>query len=444
MPQHSDDASTILRGSPARTSSDVHRVIVEQGPDAGLVVTLGTSYLRTLMGTSQACQIRLADREVSRRHLAFELTPRGLKVTDLDSTNGTYVQGVRVEAVYLSGGERIELGSTRLRVEKDEKTLPPTPTTTRTNFGRVVGTSPQMRELYTLCERVSPSDLAVMIEGETGTGKEVLAEAIHEASPRQGGPFVVFDCTAVAPNLAESELFGHERGAFTGATATRKGVFEQADGGTLFIDEIGDLDSSLQPKLLRALERSEIRRVGGDRWQKVSVRVISATRRDMDHEVQSGRFRDDLFFRLAVARLELPPLRSRTGDVLVLLEHFWRAFGGQGAVPYEVQERFERHHWPGNVRELRNSVARQLALGDDFAITRDPEAVSPGVSENDFVEQIIHQDLPYPRARDMALAAFERRYIARVLAQHGGKVAKAAAASGIARRYFNLLLARQK
>ena len=294
-----------------------------------------------------------------------------------------------------------------------------------------------MRRLYGLCERLAASDVPIVIEGETGTGKEVLAEALHEASGRASGPFVVFDCTAVPPNLVESELFGHERGAFTGAVAQRKGVFEQAHGGTLLIDEIGDLDPTLQPKLLRAIERSEVRRVGGDRWVRADVRIIAATRRDLDHAVQEGRFRDDLFFRLAVGRIELPALRDRRGDVSVLAHHFWRDLGGTGEIPYDVMQRFERHTWPGNVRELRNAVSRHLAVGELGAMATESARI-----EHDPIDAILAMDLPYPRARQMAQSEFERRYLERVLAAHGGNVARAAAASGIARRYFNIILAR--
>jgi DNA-binding NtrC family response regulator len=281
----------------------------------------------------------------------------------------------------------------------------------------------------------------VVIEGETGTGKEVLAEAIHEASERGTGPFVVFDCTAVPPTLVESELFGHERGAFTGAVAARKGVFEQAHGGTLLIDEIGDLELTLQPKLLRALERSEIRRVGGDRWIKVDIRVLAATRRDLDREVEAGRFRDDLFFRLAVARIELPPLRERTGDIEVLTRHLWRQLEGKGEPPYEFLRRLERHTWQGNVRELANAVARYLALGDAERVETRPE---PTKRAPPTAEELELYSLPFRLARDRALATFEREYVQRLLARHGGNVTRAAEASDIGRRYLTTLASRQR
>jgi transcriptional regulator with GAF, ATPase, and Fis domain len=301
-------------------------------------------------------------------------------------------------------------------------------------FGRMIGASAEMRRLYPLCEKLAASCVPVIIEGETGTGKEVLAESLHEAGPRARGPFVVFDCTTVPGSLVESELFGHERGAFTGATTTRKGVFELAHGGTLLIDEIGDLDPSLQPKLLRAVERSELRRVGGDRPIHVDVRVLAATRRDLDAEVAAGRFRDDLLHRLAVTRIELPPLRARRGDVAILARWFWREIGsGDRALPKEVMRRWERDPWPGNVRALRNAVARELALGDLAQAEPAAGAETPAAGR-----------LPFSRARQAAIALFEREYVTRALAENGGDVARAAAASGIGRRYFQMLRLRIK
>jgi transcriptional regulator with GAF, ATPase, and Fis domain len=271
---------------------------------------------------------------------------------------------------------------------------------------------------------------------------------------------MVFDCTAVPASLVESELFGHERGAFTGAFATRKGIFEQAHGGTLLIDEIGDLDIALQPKLLRAIQRSEVRRVGGDRWIGVDVRVLAATRRDLDREVQADRFRDDLFFRLAVARIELPPLRERRGDVSVLAHHFWKELGGSGALPYDLLQRAEEYAWPGNVRELYNEVARRIALGDLAASGSSrigPHSVAPprlepedaqappaaGPSNDAFMADVLELDLPLPRARQRVVDEFQRRYVERVVAKHGGNIMRAAQASGIAHRYFQILRARQ-
>jgi DNA-binding NtrC family response regulator len=420
-----------------------YELVVVEGPDSGQRFHVqGGEASRTLLGQSQVCDVRLTDRLISRRHAALSPVPSGLRLVDLESTNGTFLGGIRVFDALLSGGELIRLGETVIHVEVTGESAEEL--TTATRFGRLIGSSHAMRRLYPVCERLARSDVPVVIEGETGTGKEVLAEAIHEASSRQRGPFVVFDCTAVPPTLVESELFGHERGAFTGAVGARRGVFEQAHGGTLLIDEIGDLELTLQPKLLRALERSEIRRVGGDKWIKVDIRVLAATRRDLDREVEEGRFRDDLFFRLAVARIELPPLRKRVGDVEVLTRHLWDQLKGKGEPPYDLLRRLERQPWNGNVRELANAVARFLAIGAESA---QGEASPPPPSQARSplpAEESELFGLPYPIARDKVLANFERAYVERLLAAHGGNVTRAAEASGIGRRYFTTLAARQK
>ncbi len=350
---------------------------VIEGPDAGLQKTIEpTDPSRLLIGLSSACELRLTDRLVSRRHAAVEAVGERLRWTDLGSTSGTSVGGVAVVEAFLRGGEIVRLGDTTVRVSRPQATEAP-PLTTAMRFGGVIGGSPEMRRLYPLCERLAATDVPVLIEGETGTGKGQLAEALHEGGPRARGPFVVFDCTAVAPNLLESALFGHERGAYPGAVASRRGVFELAEQGTLLLDEIGELELSLQPKLLRAIEQREIQRVGAHRWTLCDVRVISATRRNLDREVQAGRFRDDLFFRLAVARIELPPLRRRSGDVGLLARHFWRAFGGEGSLSDDFVQRLEAYEWPGNVRELHNVVARRISLGEHAPIETAGQTVPP-------------------------------------------------------------------
>ncbi|MBI5535215.1 MAG: sigma 54-dependent Fis family transcriptional regulator [Deltaproteobacteria bacterium] len=453
-----DTAATVARPRyDATTVPDTTFVIsVIEGPDSGLTFTIDAARPSSvLIGQGPACEIRLSDREVSRRHASLEVIGRRLRILDLASTNGTYVDGLGVNDGWLVGDELVRVGRTALRVEAGASAAAPT-VTGEGAFGKVVGASLEMRRLYTLCERMAASDVPVIIEGETGTGKEVLAEALHEQGPRAQGPFVVFDCTAVPPNLLEAELFGHERGAFTGAVGARKGVFEQAHGGTLLIDEIGDLDLNLQPKLLRAIERCEVRRIGGDRPIKVDVRLIAATRRDLDKAVQAGRFRDDLFHRLAVGRVELPPLRKRQGDVPVLVRHFCKQLGAaRSQVPDDVVVGWEEYAWPGNVRELRNAVARYLALGEASHLQRatvlepvDPEpfpaSEAAQAPAGDLIEQVIAQALPLPVARQRVVEEFERRYIERVLAEHGGNVARAANASGIARRYFQILKARKR
>jgi DNA-binding NtrC family response regulator len=441
-----DELSTIHnpRFDPTTASDHAFVLRVVEGPDAGASIVLRSSEPRVLLGLSPVCALRLSDREVSRRHAALEVTGDALRITDLGSTNGTFVDRLAVEGARLRGGETVRVGASVLRVERGER-QPPVSVSLDVRFGHVFGASREMRRLYPLFERLAASDVPVIIEGETGTGKEMLAESLHERGPRAAGPFVVFDCTAVLPGLMEAELFGHERGAFTGAVGTRKGLFEQANGGTLLIDEIGDLDPTLQPKLLRAVERGEVRRVGGDGWIKVDVRILSATRRDLDQAVQAGRFRDDLFHRLAVARIELPPLRERRGDVAQLAALFWKQLGGADqALDNGLVARWEALPWPGNVRELRNAVARRIALGDLHPMLGDQPEVPPAVgSGTDFLDGVVASQVPLVRGRELVVEEYERRYIERVLAAHGGNVVHAARASGIARRHFQRLRARR-
>jgi DNA-binding NtrC family response regulator len=442
MSDGSEELSTIdqRRFDPTPPPPVSYAVAVPSGPDAGRAIAVdGNTPGRVYVGVGEGCELRLTDRAVSRRHLAVELEDEWLRVEDLGSTNGTFVGGIRVRDVMLAGGETLRVGSTVLQVER--RSAVASHLSLAGAFGRLLGASREMRRLYPLCERLAATDVPVVIEGETGTGKEVLAECIHEASRRAAAPFVVLDCTAVPPSLVESVLFGHERGAFTGATSQHAGVFEEADGGTLFIDEIGDLDTAMQPKLLRAIERSEVRRVGGSRSQRVDVRVLAATRRNLDAEIEAGRFRDDLFHRLAVARVELPPLRARRGDVGVLAEAFCRQQGATlDAIPRQLLASWERASWPGNVRELRNAVTRFLALGE--LATATPLAESP--PDDDFAATVLAANLPLAVARQRVVEDFERRYLERVLAAHGGNVSRAAQASGIARRYFQILRAKTK
>ncbi|HTQ43310.1 MAG TPA: sigma 54-interacting transcriptional regulator [Polyangiaceae bacterium] len=441
---HHDEPSTVVKEGTPPLGDEVLAFVVDvvDGPDKGTRFAFdSTRPSGVLVGQSSACDVRLTDRQVSRRHVELDVTDKGLRVTDLDSTNGTFVTGVRIHEAYLVGGEVVRLGQTALRIVRALSSARAETPAVR-SFGGFIGESPEMRRLYPLCDRLAKSDVPVVIEGETGTGKEVLAEALHQASARASAQFVVFDCTAVPPSLLESALFGHERGAFTGALSQRRGVFEQAHGGTLFLDEIGDLDLALQPKLLRAIERGEVQRVGANQWLRVDVRIIAATRRDLDREVQAGRFRDDLFFRLAVGRIELPPLRRRRGDVAVLARHFWHSIAGADRpIPAGLVERLEDYPWPGNVRELQNAIARHVAVGE--LPTIGTSIPPPGLEDGDVVERVLAKGLPLPLARAEVVDEFERRYVERVLEQHGGNVSKAAAASGIALRYFQLIKARR-
>jgi DNA-binding NtrC family response regulator len=306
-------------------------------------------------------------------------------------------------------------------------------------FGSLVGASASMRATFAVLAKASASDATILLEGETGTGKERAAESIHAASPRRDAPFLVIDCSAIPANLLESELFGHEKGAFTGASARRIGVFEEASGGTVFLDEVGELPLDLQPKLLRVLERREVRRVGANAPLAVDVRLVAATNRDLRAEVNAGRFRSDLYFRLAVVKVTLPPLRQRPDDIPVLVERIVRGLGHSEAAARLLTPAFmaalTRASWPGNVRELRNYLERCLVLEDDSPVE---DATDAGAARGEGAA--IDASKTYADARRIALDDFERRYAQALLALHQGKVAAAARAADMDRVYLYKLL----
>jgi two-component system, NtrC family, response regulator HydG len=425
-----DDSETEL--APKGTNPNelaAFRLVVVDGADRAKTLMVDGSATPPVVGKSAASELALTDARVSRRHASFDVVDDLLRVTDLTSKNGTFVNGVRVSEAFVKGGETVMVGSTQLRVERVASTA--TPLGPGEGFGRLLGASPAMRRLHAVFERLAATEIPVVIQGETGTGKELLAEALHESGPRKAAPFIVLDCGSVTPAEVEPLLFGDER---TGS----RGVFEQAHQGTLLIDEITELPTETQRKLHRAIERGEVCRVGSDKWMKVDVRVIATTRRDIEKEVEDGRFREDLFFRLAVGRVELPPLRRRIGDVERLAEHF-----AKGALPGDFLRRYEGYGWPGNVRELQNAVLRRLALGDADPDAGDKPTERDGAPEHAF-RWVLEQDMPFTSARDLVTAEFERAYVARVLAEHGGNVSRAAIASGLARRYFQIIRARQR
>ncbi|HBP18539.1 MAG TPA: Fis family transcriptional regulator [Planctomycetes bacterium] len=314
------------------------------------------------IGKSGENDFVLADQTVSRIHCEIVREARGYLLRDLGSTNGTLLDGAEIREVYLRPGAILTVGKIELKVRTFAERIEVLPSE-RELFGGAVGKSAPMREIFGLLEKLAPSDATVLLGGETGTGKDVLARAIHEASPRKERPLIVVDCGAVVGSLIESELFGHEKGAFTGATAARQGAFELADGGTLFLDEIGELPLDLQPKLLRVLEQRAFRRVGGNREQRVDVRIVAASKRNLKMEVERGKFREDLYFRIHVIRIEVPPLRDRKEDVPTLAEAFLRDLGRPPSdLSPKALEVLLRHSWPGNIRELRNALERSCML----------------------------------------------------------------------------------
>jgi transcriptional regulator with GAF, ATPase, and Fis domain len=405
------------------------RIEVLAGPNAGQVVEAYGPEVR--VGTGRGVQLILFDPTVSRHHFTLKVERAGIRVLDAGSSNGTVLDGVRVRDAYARPDSVIVIGSTTLRLRLSQG-LVDLPLSARERFGGLLGKSVAMRQVFTLLERIAPTDDSVLIEGETGTGKELVAEAIHEESPRAASPFVVFDCSSVAPNLIESELFGHVRGAFTGAVSDRAGVFEQADGGTLFLDEIGELPLDLQPKLLRALERLEVRRIGANTVRRVDVRVVAATNRSLANESAERRFREDLYYRLAVIHVELPPLRARLDDVPLLVEHFEAqllAGGRRSPLSKEAKDALRGSSWPGNVRELRNAVARALSLGS--------AQLAPPSPTN-----AVDLSVPFPAAREALNERFERDYLSEALRAAGGNATLAAEMAGVNRKFMQRAIKR--
>lgn len=408
------------------------KVTVINGPDNGKTLELiGT----TTIGSHAGATFALSDTTVSRYHVELSPRPDGVRVKDLESTNGTYLSGARISEVIVEDQAVVVIGKTSLRISMVEEDLG-TPEK-QTSFGRVIGASPAMCQLFGILERVAPTDSTILLLGETGTGKEVLAEAIHQKSRRATKPFVVVDCGSVAPTLIESELFGHVRGAFTGAVGDRNGAFLEADGGTVFLDELGELPLDLQPKLLRVLEGGSVRRVGEDKSRRVDVRIIAATHRDLDKEIEAGRFRQDLYYRLAVVLASVPPLRDRLDDIPLLTSHFVQSMGrGDFEVPHGLMARFAAYHWPGNVRELRNLIERSLAGADVDPLPN--ETVSArSLQSNDGIT-----DLPFKEAKERLVESFTKEYLVALLEKCGGNISQMAREAGIARNYVHRLVSK--
>jgi DNA-binding NtrC family response regulator len=402
----------------------------------GATVALGARPV--VVGAHASCDLVLADPQVSRRHAELAVLPEGIRIKDLGSTNGTWWQGTKVGEVVVPSGATVQFGATPVRIAAAEPaSLPPSE---QDHFGAIAGKSVAMRELFAVLEMAAPSEATVLIEGESGTGKELAARAIHEASGRAKAPFVIVDCSAITESLFDSHLFGHVRGAFTGADRDRKGAFVEASGGTLFLDELGELPLPAQAKLLRVLEAQTVQPVGADRPVQVDTRVVAATHRDLSRMVAAKQFRFDLFYRLAVVHVALPPLRERLEDLPHLIATFYQRRGiDPGPVDGDNLERMRRHAWPGNVRELRNVLERAWALtgpGARFRELRmwlDPNA-APQLSE------VVDTALPFKEAKERWNDHFERRYVAMVFTSNANNVTHAAEHAGLSRRHFRELL----
>jgi DNA-binding NtrC family response regulator len=427
----------------------IHTLTIEvvDGPDRGLTCTAQTETLT--IGSAEGNDAVLKDDTVSRFHLELRRCDEGVCVRDLSSTNGTWIGNARIVSAIVQPDTNLRVGRSVLAIHDGKPShvdLHPTD-----HLGDIWGATPTMRRLMARVHKAASSDVGVLIVGESGTGKELVANALHTLSKRAAAPFVTVDCGALAPNLVASELFGHEKGAFTGADRQHVGAFERAAGGTLFLDEVGELPRDLQPTLLGVLERRRVRRVGGRADIDVDVRVVAATHRDLRAEVNAGSFRLDLYYRLAVVTLTVAPLRERRADVPLLVRRFLEEAGQAGKAaeifPDHLMAALEAHHWPGNVRELRNVVEATLAMGETPDVLPSPNLVDgsePSATSNDAIGLDPIVPLAYKDARAALLREFERRYVEHWLDHAGGNVAEAARGARMDRSHLFHLIKRHR
>jgi DNA-binding NtrC family response regulator len=415
---------------------------VVDGPDRGIELELPP--VGVVLGTERSCDVVLTDAFVSRRHCSVTPHAQGFAITDLGSKNGTVIDGVAIGKVVAPPGCAIRVGKTLVQLMPADEVVD-IPPSQGDQFGALYGSSHVMRGVFGLLERASKSAAPILFLGESGTGKELMARGVHDMSPRKDGAFVVFDCGASTDSLIESDLFGHMKGAFTGAASDRQGAFAAAHGGTLFLDEIGDLPVALQPKLLRMLEAGEVTPLGGRKSERYDVRIVAATHRDVFGEVARGGFRGDLYYRLAVVEVHVPPLRQRPGDLARLIAMFLERAGAPqlaSQVGGAALERLQRYHWPGNVRELRNVVTRAVALAgpdDDFQSL--PFVLRPTSAAPQTIPEI-KADRPFHEAKDALIARFEREYLGDLVQRASGNLSQAARAAGLERKFLYKLLER--
>jgi transcriptional regulator with PAS, ATPase and Fis domain len=425
-------------------------VTVIAGPDLGLAFPLTEKPVR--LGKGRECEIVLTDRAVSGRHLELRLDGSSVRLKDLGSTNGTYVGEARVIESIVPAGSVVTVGRTRLHLRSEEDAATLLTPSTQDHFGALYGDSVPMRQVFAVLERASTRDVSVLLDGETGTGKELAARAVHSHSHRSSGPLVVLDCSAVAPELIESQLFGHRRGSFTGAMQDRPGVFESARGGTVFLDELDSLPLDLQPKLLRVIESREVVRLGDFEPRTIDVRLVAACGRSPEEAVARGELRKDLYFRLAVVRVTLPALRDRMEDIPLLVTRLLKTIGNNQVVVEEGTslERLRRHPWMGNVRELRNVLQRGLLLASPGATSLDqlPLRLNPVMAGVETGGRRPMSDvelrLPYKEAKEVALGRFEEEYLRAALARNGANLSRTARDVGLTRHHLRKLLRRHR
>lgn len=425
--------------TPATVNLRKCKLVLVRGPQRGTEFVIASDVIR--VGKAADNDLVLVDETVSRVHFEIVRDAKGYLVRDLKSTNGTFLDSAEVKEAYLRAGSVIRAGECELKFTPFEERIEIRPSEDD-SLGEMVGKSPAMREIFGLIEKIAPTDATVLIEGETGTGKDMIARTLHQLSPRSQKPFVVVDCGAVAGTLIESELFGHEKGSFTGATATRQGAFEIASGGTIFLDELGELSLDLQPKLLRVLEQRELRRVGGAKTIKVDLRVIAATRKDLRSEVEKGKFREDLYFRVNVVPITAPALRERREDIPLLIESMLSTLSPASASQLTDATRaaLMKHDWPGNVRELRNVIERALALGTDPGLLVSP--LGNHSLDSGPPREITEFDptMSFRDAKEQWNEQFERRFLAWLMKRADGNISKAARDADMDRKYLHKLL----
>jgi DNA-binding NtrC family response regulator len=434
LPRFDDQTIPLSRGSdgprPAPIGA-VIRVVDAPARPPWIRLTAGTC----VIGSAPNCDLVIAEPTVSRTHVELGLVPEGVSVHDLGSRNGTFYQSQRVEKMVLGLGGSIVVGTATVAIEADTESLTHDLEFDGSFYRGMVGVSAPMRRLFALLARLEGSLATVLVQGESGVGKELVARALHEGSSVAGGPFIAVNCGAIPRELVASELFGHRRGAFSGAVDARKGAFECADGGTLFLDEIGELPVDVQAVLLRALELGEVRAIGDDYPKRVRVRFIAATHRDLEADVRAGKFRQDLFYRLAVVRLAVPPLRDRPEDVEPLARRFAAAIGLR-SFPPGVIEQLRSRPWQGNVRELQNAIQSYAALGQ---MPEAPRGAGEALLDQGFRE-IVDVRRPYTDQKDEITDRFTQVYLQALMAHTGGNQSRAAKLAGLNRSYLGRLL----
>ena len=430
-----NQVTTLLDQAAPFTRLSGGQLLVISGPDRGESAPVDAAAVT--VGSNPACTLTLTDKTVSRQHLEAQWTQAGLLLRDAGSTNGCFFEGSRFRELTVQFGAEFKVGRTVLKFVPHEEAVEPELSESHA-FGSLVGQDQKMRRLFALLTDIAATEATVIIEGETGTGKELVAEEIHNHSKRTDRPFVVFDCGSVPHDLIESSLFGHVKGSFTGAVADRQGAFAEANTGTVFLDEIGELQLDLQPALLRVLDKRAVRKVGGNQYEKVNVRVVAATNRDLRQEVARKAFREDLYYRLAVIRITLPPLRERGADIPFLARHFVQKFSPPGQelrIRPEDMTRLQRHGWPGNVRELRNVLERACILRHDDSINLDE-----ALTEESQPSLGIRTDLPFKEAKGQLVEMFEREYIVDLMRRHQMNLSSAAREAQIDRKHLRELM----